>query len=333
MKNRRLLCKLMIFLSVFTLCICTFTPYSEAMLQNKGSISLHVADLNTKEPLENVSFCLYFIASAYEDGGEIRYSYLEAYKKLYIDIDIIEDAYISVHLMNYSRVNNVEHTIRTTDKNGNMIFDGLTPGIYLVTPSENAKEYFTPSPFVVRIPFYDADKQSISFDVEATPKMRALASDDYNYTTYITVEKVWDTKTEHPDEITVSLLRDFTEAETVILSEENNWSYRWDDLPVFSVWSVVEARVPDGYEVAYEVSSNTVKIINKSVSSEETTTESEATTEPVSEPVNEPESETERDELADTGQLNWPVPVLAISGILVFSLGWAMLNFGKKEIS
>ena len=35
--------------------------------------------------------------------------------------------------------------------------------------------------------------------------------------------------------------------------------------------------------------------------------------------------------LIDTGQTNWPVPVFAIAGLLLFSLGWAMLNLGKKE--
>ena len=35
--------------------------------------------------------------------------------------------------------------------------------------------------------------------------------------------------------------------------------------------------------------------------------------------------------LEQTGQLNWPVPVLSIAGLLLFSIGWAMLNLGKKE--
>lgn len=34
--------------------------------------------------------------------------------------------------------------------------------------------------------------------------------------------------------------------------------------------------------------------------------------------------------LPQTGQLNWPVPVLAILGMTVFSLGWA-LRFGKQS--
>lgn len=36
--------------------------------------------------------------------------------------------------------------------------------------------------------------------------------------------------------------------------------------------------------------------------------------------------------LPQTGQLNWPAPVMAALGILLFSIGW-MLRFGKKEAS
>lgn len=34
--------------------------------------------------------------------------------------------------------------------------------------------------------------------------------------------------------------------------------------------------------------------------------------------------------LPQTGQLNWPVPLLALLGLLLFSIGWA-LRFGKRE--
>lgn len=34
--------------------------------------------------------------------------------------------------------------------------------------------------------------------------------------------------------------------------------------------------------------------------------------------------------LPQTGQLNWPIPVLAVLGLVLFSVGWA-LHFGKKK--
>lgn len=71
-------------------------------------------------------------------------------------------------------------------------------------------------------------------------------------------------------------------------------------------------------------------------------TESESETEPESEGESEPESEDESEPdtpgpgnpggpgLPQTGQLNWPVPVLVILGLLLFSLGW-ILRFGNKK--
>ena len=43
----------------------------------------------------------------------------------------------------------------------------------------------------------------------------------------------------------------------------------------------------------------------------------------------EPEEDKD-DKLPQTGQLNWPVPVLAVSGLAVFVLGW-YLRFGRKK--
>lgn len=42
-------------------------------------------------------------------------------------------------------------------------------------------------------------------------------------------------------------------------------------------------------------------------------------------PVNQPGSR-----LPQTGQLNWPVPVLTVAGLLLFAFGW-LLRFGRKK--
>ena len=132
--------------------------------------------------------------------------------------------------------------------------------------------------------------------------------------TYISVRKIWDSQA-IPESVTVSLLRDFVQVDTVELSEENNWSFRWSNLSAKHNWNIVE-NVPDGYTVSYEISENTVTIINSS--------DEEFPTEP-------PEEETTKEELIYTGQLNWPVPVLSIAGLLMFSLGWVLFNFSGKD--
>lgn len=63
-----------------------------------------------------------------------------------------------------------------------------------------------------------------------------------------------------------------------------------------------------------------------------TTTSDSSTTKPQSskEPTTKKETTT-KEQLADTGQLNWPVPVLAGLGLLLFSVGWAMMNLKKEQ--
>ena len=53
--------------------------------------------------------------------------------------------------------------------------------------------------------------------------------------------------------------------------------------------------------------------------------------EPTTLPDDEPEVTPPEDELIDTGQLNWPVPVFTIAGLLIFSLGWSILKFSTRE--
>ena len=89
---------------------------------------------------------------------------------------------------------------------------------------------------------------------------------------------------------------------------------------------MVESEIPDGFKVSYESSSNSVKIINTGASVTGTTSPDEK---PVTTHPDEPT--TEPDELIDTGQFNWPVPVFSIAGLLLFSIGWAMLHIGKKD--
>ena len=65
-------------------------------------------------------------------------------------------------------------------------------------------------------------------------------------------------------------------------------------------------------------------------SPDDDTTTPEDTTTPDSD-TTKPQGTTKPEELIDTGMLNWPVPVFSIAGLLLFSIGWAMLNLGKKD--
>lgn len=311
--------KLTSVIAIIMMLLLFVLPLSPAAAQpeNKGSITLNLTNNETGQPLANEFFRLYFIAKAIETSDGIRYEMIPPYDQANIDTDNLQDSALPIHLTYFAESNSQPYTEKATDENGTLVFDNLTPGLYLVVPSQNDGNA-SASPFLVSVPSYDTENDRLEYDIDASPKFIGGDIED-DGETYISVIKKWETSSGHPDSVTVVLLCDFQEYETVVLNASNNWHYRWDNLPKNHIWNVVEADVPRGFTVYYDVSSNTVTIINKSESSQE-----EDTTAP-------PEKGTEEDKLVHTGQLNWPVPVCAIAGLLIFSIGWAILNLGRKE--
>ena len=51
---------------------------------------------------------------------------------------------------------------------------------------------------------------------------------------------------------------------------------------------------------------------------------------PDPDPTDPPPKKPTGSKLPQTGQLNWPIPLMAISGLVLFSIGW-ILYFGKKR--
>lgn len=116
------------------------------------------------------------------------------------------------------------------------------------------------------------------------------------------VDKVWaGSGKNRPDSVTIQLLDGNTVVDTVTLADWNNWHYTWADLDGEGShdWNVKELDVPAGYTVSYSFSGSTFTVRN---------------------------TET----LIQTGQLNWPVPVMGGLGLALVALGFVMLR-KKKE--
>ena len=119
--------------------------------------------------------------------------------------------------------------------------------------------------------------------------------------TYLAVDKLWVGGKNHPTSVTIELRDGETLVDTVTLGDWNNWHYSWHDLDasVKRDWNVVEVNVPDGYTVSYSFNGTTFTVRNT-------------------------------EKLIQTGQLNWPVPVMAVLGLALLCVGIAMLR-KKKE--
>ena len=324
----KILTKVMALIITVAMFVFISSPSVCALTVNNGSITLNVTDSQTGAPLQGATFRIYFFAKAYQSGNSVKFELISPYDECNLEMDDLQDSYLPVHLSYFAAANELDYTEKSTDSNGVVVFDNLASGLYLVVPSDNDSGYNLSAPFIVSVPEYDSVNKEWNFDINASPKINGGTEDDSSEK-YISVQKKWETDGSHPESITVVLLRDFQEFEKIELNEENNWYYRWDNLSKDHVWDVIEMVVPDGYTVRYETSSNTVTIINRYDGEDEEPDDSD---EPTTKPSVPGDSDgDDDDDLADTGQLNWPVPVFAIAGLVLFGIGWAILNLGNKE--
>lgn len=229
---------------------------------------------------------------------------------------------------------------------------------------------YTPSPFLICLPNLDTETDQWVYDETAYPKYTRKfdGGGGGGGDTTITrkVLKVWadgDNQEQRPEEITVQLLRDGKVYKTAVLYAKNNWRYIWSDLDPDYEWQVVEKDVPDDYTVSVTREGITFVVTNTYQSDEPDNPDNPNNPDEPDNPDNpdnpdypdnpdQPENPGSPDSpdvpegpaskppttpdgpkpsLPQTGALWWPVPVLAGSGMLLFTLGWVRAQKRGRE--
>lgn len=205
-----------------------------------------------------------------------------------------------------------------TGQDGTLRFEGLSTGLYLVVgePSRQDGVIYNPAPTLVSLP--GADEQAGGDQYEVTVRPKYDSEPENEGTVARQVIKLWDdaeNDKNRPDEIAVELLRDGEVYDCVTLSADNNWRYTWSNLEPGHQWELVEQEVPEGYTVTCDQEGETFLLTN-------TAGKPDAPAAPAT-----PTSPT----LPQTGQLWWPVPLLAAFGLLLFLMGWARSRKWQDE--
>lgn len=224
----------------------------------------------------------------------------------------------------------------TTDINGIADFDSFSfqKGAYIVMADKHRQNdctYFC-EPSIVILPYGEDERVALN------PKFVSVSDDTETISVSYKVLKSWldENGEKRPVEIEVELLRDGEIYDTVVLDQENNWRYQWDNLSVFYHWTVTEKRVEGGYVVSLSQYEKTLVLTNSVYGSygEKPTVPDEITTAPseTSKPGISVPDDTEKDpELPVTGLLRWPVPYLALIGVFLFIVGYA--KYRKSEFA
>lgn len=334
----------------------------------KGSISVTVVDKETGNPLSGEKFRLYLIAEAYTSGQSLAFKYTASFANNGMRLDDRYAFNLPNHLAYYAERMSLPHQEKYTDTKGTVTFTDLSAGLYLVVPVEISSLPFLvsvpenidgqwkydidASPKVEGDKSEDGDKdisveKKWQTDSHPNSVVIALLKDGKEVASEIlTAEKGWKFTWEN-------------------LDADYSWTVLEKDVPDgFNVSyeligkKTVITNSADGYEETTTSTGDTTYPQEETTTSTDDTTKpshtdnttepdagsntetSEGTTASDSGKTTKPQGSTKptskgetttKEQLADTGQLNWPIPVFAIAGLLLFSIGWAMLNLKKDE--
>lgn len=280
-------------------------------LERAGSISLTLRrSTGEQTEIPGGTFTLYQVAGAGIEENNLVYFPTEAFQDCGVSLTDLRDPGLAEHLEGYAAAERIAGRTEKAD-GATAVFDGLSAGLYLIVQKGSLPRWYPIRPFLVSIPMNNSDGSGWIYDVDASPKAQPRPQSPDPDETSITVRKLWEGEDENrPGSVTVNLLRDGEIYDTAVLRESNGWQHTWRGLKEGYRWSAAETDVPDGYTVHYSTAGTTVTITNRLPGS------------PGPKPPESP--------LLQTGQLNWPVPVLAGAGLGLCVLGWALL-FVKRS--
>ena len=310
-----------IFLLLIYLLGISTTAFAAEMGDKDKNISLRIVYQDDGQAIAGATVQLYKVASIDQNLKITADRSFSRFRRAIEDSDT-DWSQLSKSLVKVILENNVSCYDQTkTDRSGVAHFPArskeLTPGVYLVyCPKHivNGTVYYA-SPMIVSLPNYGADGQ-------LTNQVTAKIKNAYPFT--LVVEKKWKDRgheAKRPDKITVQLLKDGNPVAnaTKDIYKKHQWTTVWKDLDPLYDWDVQEVAVKGykGRNYPTREKGNVIKITITNTYAPES--------------HNPPgNSGKPSNKLPQTGQLTWPIPVMAVTGMTLFALGW-WLCFGSRK--
>ena len=265
-------------LIAFWLCFCLcLTP---CVLQVASAAEI-------KEPISTEKECSLTITYGY-DGTVFAGQSVELYKVAEVSADALysltapfaDSKLILNGIQTQGEWNVIRSTLETlvlanqvtplktavTNASGQACFTQLSPGLYLVLPVNVVQETLTCcfDAVLVALPGLE-DNGRWQYQITVAAKPQALPPIQPDEELQLKVLKLWkdgEGSAHRPQSIEVEIFRDGTSYQTVILSEENNWSYSWSAKKDGASWKVVERNIPTEYVMTVEERSSTFILTN-----------------------------------------------------------------------
>lgn len=287
----------MFLTTILLLCLSmnVFTVHaSDLDLEQKGSVTVVM-----QKPDMGGEFAIYRVAEVQKDDADLSYKLTEQFAESRVDLTVVNNPALAGALEVFAVEEEMTPDATAVPENGKVYFGDLAHGLYLVVQTVASEGYYPANTFLVSVPVKSENGEKWIYDVDATPKTEMKPDESYKPVD-VTVKKVWeDNGKKRPSSVTAGLYEGDTLKEKVVLNSQNQWSHTWTKLDGNKQWKVKEINVPKGYVVSYQKSGMTFTMKNTS-------------------------------SLIQTGQWNWPVPVLAFTGLVLILVGFVLLHSKRK---
>lgn len=252
----------------------------------RGSASVSLVSPDGEQPMEGAEFSVYHVATVEDVDGSLLYTYTGAFAGCGVALD---DPELAEKLDAYVSDKAIPAEKITCDAQGNAVCRNLQLGLYLFKQTGMVSGFAPCVSFLVTVPM--ETEAGMVYDVDASPKTDVLRLIN------LTIRKVWNTdqSTKIPESVTVELLCNGNVVKVVELNRDNDWYTTCADMPENDGYSINEVDIPNGFTATYSQTGFDFTVTNTA-------------------------------SLAQTGQLVWPVPVLALAGICFLMLGGVLLR-------
>lgn len=278
---------LTIYVIALLLFTCTTNVFASGFdPRESGSISVTLTTQD-KTPIVGAQLSVYRIATVdINSYGQLNYTYTSDFEWCGIELD---DPRLAQKIDAYISENEPSMAKLKTNAEGKAVCEDLPLGLYFVRQTGTVEGFAPYVPFIVTVPM-DTDDGYV-YNVNASPKTEVVKL------TSITIKKVWNTdpSTKPAESVTVELLQNEKVVKTAILNAKNNWQITYDNMPESDAYTIREVGVPKGFTATYKQKDYLFTVTNTST-------------------------------LAQTGQLMWPISVLAFIGVMLIATGTVLLQ-------
>ena len=263
---------------VFLLCFCFhLMPFQVMAASTSDAVepimpekecSLTISYCYGETAFSGVEVKLYRIA---EVSADFKYALTQNFASSGLVLNGIQTAdewdVIRSTLETYILANNIAPEFTSvTNEAGEVRFGPLKTGMYftIVGQAELDDLLCQFDPALIALPGLGADG-CWQYQVSVNAKGEVLPPVNPDEEIELKVLKLWrgdENRNNRPESIEVEIFCDGISYITVILSEENHWTYSWSAMDDGSNWTVVERNVPQGYTVTVEENQTTFVLTN-----------------------------------------------------------------------